>query len=88
MAQVFSEVTGRKWIEEARAPEQFIEDMGVDRKTIDPYFFGVEEFCKQIVDGRMSYISDVRDDLPQLIGRKGMTVKEWATLHKEELLQL
>ena len=29
-----------------------------------------------------------RDDLPQLIGRKGMTLKEWAKLHKNELIKL
>lgn len=88
VAQRFTEATGQKFSADARAPEQFIIDMGVDRKTIDPYFFGVEESFKQVVDGRMGYISEVRDDLPQLIGRKGMTVKDWAALHKEELLNL
>lgn len=88
IAQIFSEVSGEKFIAYAKAPEQFIKDMGVARNTIDPYFLGVEESFKQIVDGRMHYISEVRDDLPQLIGRKGMKVKEWAELHKEELLSL
>ena len=88
VAQVFSEVTGKKFTADARAPEQFIKDMGVDRKTVDPYFFGVEESFKQIVDGRMDYISEVSDDLPELIGRKGISVKEWAMLHKEELSNL
>jgi hypothetical protein len=36
----------------------------------------------------MSYLADVRDDLPSLIGRKGMTLKEWTKLHKEEISQL
>lgn len=88
VALLFSDATGKKFIADARAPEQFIPDMGVDRKTIDPYLFGAEEFFKQLLDGRMAYIADVRDDLPQLIGRKGMTVKEWAKLHKDELLKL
>jgi NAD(P)H dehydrogenase (quinone) len=88
IAQIFSEVTGEKFGADAKSPEQFIPDMGVDRNRIDPYFLGVEECFKQVVDGRMRYISEVRDDLPQLIGRKGMTVREWAVLHKEELLNL
>lgn len=88
VAQVFSQVTGKPFVADARAPEEFIKDMGQDRATIDPYFFGVEECCKQIVDGRMAYIGDVRDDLPQLLGRKGLTVKQWAELHKAELVAL
>jgi len=36
----------------------------------------------------MAYISEVRDDLPALIGRKGMTLKEWVKLHKDELSNL
>ncbi|MCA6599394.1 MAG: hypothetical protein IM537_04075, partial [Pseudanabaena sp. M57BS1SP1A06MG] len=69
-------------------PEQFIKDFGAGKPYIDPYFLGVAECFKQIVDGRMSYISEVRDDLPQLIGRKGMPLKEWAKLHREELLKV
>ena len=88
IAQVFSEVTGKKFVADVRVPEQLIKDMGGDHKTIDPYFLGAEEFFKQLIDGRMAYIADVRDDLPQLIGRKGMSVKEWARLHKDELLKL
>ena len=57
------------------------QDFSVDKTYIDPYFFGVEQFFKQLVDGRMAYISEVRNDLPKLIGRKGMTLKEWAQLH-------
>jgi uncharacterized protein YbjT (DUF2867 family) len=88
VAKVFSEITGKNFVADAKAPEEFINDFGGDRKCIDPYFLGAEEFFKQIVDGRMAYISEVRDDLPQLIGRKGITLKEWAELHKAELVAL
>ncbi len=88
VAHVLSDVTGQRFIADMQPPEQFIKDFGADRKYIDPYFIGVEQFFKQVADGRMAYISEVRDDLPQLIGRKGMTLKEWAKLHKEELLGL
>lgn len=36
----------------------------------------------------MSYIADVRDDMPQLVGRKGLSVKKWAELHKDEITAL
>ena len=56
--------------------------------NIDPYFYGVADSFTQIVDGRMAYIGDVRDDLPLLIGRKGIALEEWAALHKKELINL
>lgn len=88
VADIFSRVTGKTFIGEAKAPEEFIKGFGVERACIDPYFLGVEECFKQIVDGRMAYIGDVRDDLPELLDRPGLTVKEWAELHKKELLAL
>jgi NAD(P)H dehydrogenase (quinone) len=88
VAHVFTEVTGKEFLAEALAPEQFLKDFNTAGNSIDPYFVGVADFFKQVVDGRMAYIGDVRDDLPALIGRKGITLKEWVKLHKEELLSL
>ncbi len=88
VVQILSDVTGKKFVVDLQPPEQFIKDMAAHEQPIDPYFFGVAESFKQIVDGRMSYLSDVRDDLPQLVGHKGMTFQEWVTLHKEELSKL
>jgi uncharacterized protein YbjT (DUF2867 family) len=88
IAQVLSDVTSLKFFADPQPPEQFLKDFGADKKYIDPYFIGVEQCFKQLVDGRMAYISDVRDDLPLLIGRKGMLLKEWAQLHKNELSRL
>ena len=85
IAKIFSEVTGVPFVADGLSPDQFIPNMGVDRRMLDPYFFGVEESFKQIVDGRMGYIADVKDDMPKLVGRKGLGVKEWATFHKEEI---
>ena len=58
----------------------------MDEKNADPYFVGVKEFCQQVVDGRMSYIGTVRDDMNLLFNRPGMTLREWAQLHKSELI--
>lgn len=86
IAKIFTEVTGKKFTANACSPDQFLKDL----KTpyVDPYFLGVAECFKQVVDGRMGYISDVRDDLPKLIGRKGTRTKEWAEWHKDELIKL
>ena len=88
VAQVFSDVTNRKFVADIRTPEQFLKDMGADTKCLDPYFRGVFESFKQVEDGRMGYLSDEEDDLPKLIGRKGLTVREWATLHKDDIAKL
>ncbi len=88
IAKILSEVTEKKFSADGQPPEQFLKDFALNKTYIDPYFIGVAKCFEQIVDGRMAYISDVRDDLPQLIGRKGMHLKEWAKLHKSELNKL
>lgn len=88
VGKVFSEVTGKAFQADALAPEQFLKDFSTDGKGIDPYFKGIEDFFIQVVDGRMAYVADVRDDLPKLIGRNGMTLKDWAKLHKDTLSSL
>lgn len=91
IAQVLSSATGAEFIGDARSPEQFLQDFrAITGKSgyIDPYIVGVEQFFKQVADGRMAYVAEVRDDLPQLIGRKGTSLNEWAKLHKTELLRL
>jgi uncharacterized protein YbjT (DUF2867 family) len=88
IAKIFTEVTGNQFTANALSPEQFLKDFSKGQPTVDPYFVGVSESFKQIVDGRMAYIGTVRDDLPQLIGRKGLSVKEWAILHREDLIAL
>jgi uncharacterized protein YbjT (DUF2867 family) len=86
IAEIFSKVTGKTFIADALSPEQFLKDLKTTGSNIDPYFYGVADSFIQVVDGRMAYIGDVRDDLPLLIGRKGITLEEWAVLHKKELL--
>ncbi len=88
IARIVSNVTGLEFIPDPQSPDRFLADMGADPKTVDAYFIGVSESFKQVVDGRMDYICTVRDDMPQLVGRPGMTLSQWATLHKEELLKV
>lgn len=88
IAQILSEVTGLEFLDDSQSPEQFIKDFSADKTYIDPYYFGVEQSFKQLVDGRMAYLSEVRDDLPKLIGRKGIPLKEWVKLHNNEFIKL
>jgi NAD(P)H dehydrogenase (quinone) len=81
-----SEVAGHPIKADPRQPGQIFEDFGMDEQRADPYFLGVKEFCRQVIDGRMAYIGNVRDDMKLLFNRPGMTLREWATLHKTELI--
>jgi NAD(P)H dehydrogenase (quinone) len=87
IARVLSEVAGHTIQPDPRKPEQVFGDMGIDEQHADPYFIGVKEFCQQVVDGRMSYIGTVRDDMKLLFNRSGLSVRDWAALHKEELIE-
>lgn len=71
-----------------QSSEQFLIDMGADKQTLDPYFYSVAESFKQIEDGRMAFISEVKDDLPLIIKRFGMKVSDWIELHRNDLNQL
>ena len=86
VARILSEVAGHPIEADPRQPGQVFEDFGMDEQHADPYFLGVKEFCQQVIDGRMSYIGNVRDDMKLLFNRPGKTLREWATLHKTELI--
>ena len=86
VARILSEVAGHPIKADPRQPGQVFEDFGMDEQRADPYFLGVKEFCRQVIDGRMAYIGNVRDDMKLLFNRPGMTLREWATLHKTELI--
>ena len=88
LATVLSEVIGKKVVADSRSPKLFIPDMGIDPKTIDPYLFSVAEAGEQIEDGRMSYIGEVKDDVQILLNRKGLSVSQWAEIHKTEFIKL
>lgn len=87
MAKIITEITRVQVTAEIQSPDQFLRDISDNPKEIDLYFHGVAEFFRQMQDGRMSYIGEVRDDMPLLTGRKGMPFRNWIDLHKEEILQ-
>lgn len=88
IANILSDIVGTKVIASPRSADLFIPDMGGDPKTIDPYFFSVAESCRQIEDGRMSYIGNVKDDVQTLLNRPGLSLRQWAMMHKEALVNL
>lgn len=89
VARILSEATEHEFIALAKSPEQFMEDMKKSNIEFERWYAeGAAEFFRQVVDGRMSYIANVRDDCQKLLGRKGMTLEEWASRHKDKLLRL
>jgi hypothetical protein len=86
IARTLSEVAGHTIKADPRQPSQVFDDLGIDEQHADPYFHGVKEFCQQVLDGRMPYIATVRDDMKLLSNHPGMTLREWATFHKAELI--
>lgn len=87
MARILTEVTGKQFLPDLQNAGQFLKDQGADLKTLDPYFYSVAESFRQIEDGRMSYIGSVQDDIQVLLGRKGVTFRQWAHLHKQKFTQ-
>lgn len=88
IAHLMSKVTGleikcdEKGLEEFK---QLIEDWisnGADKW----YASANIEFVKQMLDGRMSYMSMVQNDIPYILGRPAKTVEEFLTENKELLI--
>ncbi len=44
------------------------------------------EFVRQMLDGRMSYMSMVQNDIPYILGRPAKTVREYLAENKEVLV--
>jgi len=66
-------------------PDELARDLQKAGMT-DVYFTkGVVEFFRHVLDGRMPYIAEVRDDVPKLLGRPGMKLRDWAKLNKNAI---
>lgn len=88
MTQLLTDITGCTVTPDPQSSSQFLSDQGASQKTLDPYVYSVAESFKQIEHGQASYISEVNDDIQTLLGRKGMSVRQWMLLHQAELTQL
>ncbi|MCC8408607.1 NmrA family NAD(P)-binding protein [Mucilaginibacter sp. UR6-1] len=88
IAQLMSEVTGLEIKCEEKGIEEFkqlIEDW--ISKGADSWYASANiEFVKQMLDGRMSYMSMVQNDIPYILGRPAKTVKEFLEENKHALI--
>lgn len=87
VAAILSEVTGRDIkcdLQDADAFEAVFTSS--DLQVESWYAKGGVEFLRQVVDGRMGNIGSVRDDVPNILGRPALTLREWATQHREEFI--
>jgi NAD(P)H dehydrogenase (quinone) len=88
IAQLMSEVTGLDIKCEEKGVEEFqqlIEDW--ISKGADSWYASANiEFVKQMLDGRMSYMSMVQNDIPYILGRPAKTVREFLAENKDVLI--
>lgn len=88
IAQLMSEVTGLEIKCEEKGVEEFkqlIEDW--ISKGADSWYASANiDFVTQMLDGRMSYMSMVQNDIPYILGRPAKTVREYLAEYKELLI--
>jgi len=88
IAEILSEVTGLAITVEDKGLEGF-------RKLVEAPDFPIEswyakaniEFVTQVLDGRMSYMSMVQNDIPYVLGRPAKTLREYLAEHKAALVE-
>jgi NAD(P)H dehydrogenase (quinone) len=83
-----SEVTGLEIKCEEKGLEEFKEliEAWIANGADSWYASANIEFVKQMLDGRMSYMSMVQNDIPYILGRPAKTVREYLTENKELLV--
>jgi NAD(P)H dehydrogenase (quinone) len=89
LATLLSEVLDRPVTCDVRQPadmEAKIKAGGL--KVEDWYAKSSIEFCTQLADGRLGYFGTVRDDMPYLLGRPGTSFRDWASAHRDALLDM
>lgn len=89
VAAILSEVTGRSIGYNPQGPEEFKALISSLGDQVEPWYAeGGIDFMRQVSDGRMGYIGTIRDDIPYVLGRPGLTLREWASAHKDEFIKL
>ncbi|KAA5537903.1 NmrA family NAD(P)-binding protein [Paenimyroides baculatum] len=87
IAQLMSKVTGLEIKCEEKGLEEFKELIGnwIAGGADKWYASANIEFVKQMLDGRMSYMSMVQNDIPYILGRPAKTLEEFLTENKDLL---
>jgi NAD(P)H dehydrogenase (quinone) len=88
MAQLMSEVTGLEIKCEEKGVEEFKQLIEAwIAKGADSWYASANiEFVTQMLDGRMSYMSMVQNDIPFILGRPAKTVREFLLENKDALI--
>jgi NAD(P)H dehydrogenase (quinone) len=88
IAEMMSEVTGLKINCDEKGVEEFKQLIeGWIANGADSWYASANiEFVRQMLDGRMSYMSMVQNDIPYILGRPAKTVREYLAEHKEVLI--
>ena len=88
VAETLTAVTGRKFTAAVHHAEGFQNDAAQPGSAFEPaYAKGGLELFRQVEDGRMAYVGSVIDDTKKLLGREPLLLRDWATLHANELLE-
>jgi NAD(P)H dehydrogenase (quinone) len=89
VAETLAEATGRKFTAAVRTAETFQSDAEQPGSIFEPaYAKGGLEFFRYVEDGRMAYVGNVKDDTERILGREPLSLREWAKLHADELLEV
>ncbi|MEJ2881018.1 NmrA family NAD(P)-binding protein [Pedobacter sp. GR22-6] len=88
IAQLMSEVTGLEIKCEEKGVEEFKQLIEAwIAKGADSWYASANiDFVKQMLDGRMSYMSMVQNDIPYILGRQAKTVREFLAENKDVLI--
>jgi len=87
IAQLMSEVTGLDIKCEEKGLDEFKQliEAWIANGADSWYASANIEFVKQMLDGRMSYMSMVQNDIPYILGRPAKTVREYLAENKDVL---
>lgn len=86
IAQLLSDVTGLAIKVEDKGIEGFRQLIETPDFPIESWYAKANiEFVAQVLDGRMSYMSTVRNDIPYILGRPAKTLREYLNDHKTTL---
>jgi uncharacterized protein YbjT (DUF2867 family) len=88
IAELLSEVTELEIKVEHKSLEDFRALIEAPDFPIESWYAKANiEFVTQVLDGRMSYMSMIQNDIPYILGRPAKTLREYLNEHKAALTQ-
>ena len=88
IAELLSHVTGLEIEVEHKSLDDFRALIEAPDFPIESWYAKANiEFVTQVLDGRMSYMSMIQNDIPYILGRPAKTLREYLNEHKAALTQ-